>query len=103
HALGGDHELLARQVPDGGAQSALGGAAHVDVGGVEQVDAELEGAMDDAGALGFVHRAAVGGPRSERDFRNLETAATEGAMIHVDSRSSWSRGPGFLGTLKYHH
>ena len=82
HHLGRDHDLLARQSGECLAEQRLGPAAHVDVGGVEQVDAELEGAAHDANRLGVLGVAAERGPRTERDLRDLETAVSERAVVH---------------------
>ncbi len=40
--LGGDHHLVARDAAQRVAQRLLGGAVRVDVGGVEEIDAEIE-------------------------------------------------------------
>ena len=48
HALGRDHELLARRVAQRDGEHALGLALRVHVRGVEQVDARVERVAHDA-------------------------------------------------------
>ena len=81
--LGGEDVGIARAAGERLAEEGLGGAAAVDVGGVDEVDADLEGAIE-AGARGLrLDADAVGQPRPERDFGDLEIAGAELPVSHV--------------------
>src|SRR5206468_10235073 len=56
-----------------------------DVGGVERLDPEREGAMDEGPRLDVVDRAAVRGPGAERDLGDLEAGVAERAVVHRPS------------------
>jgi hypothetical protein len=65
------------------AEKCLGGAAAVDVRGVDEVDADLEGLVD-AGARGRVVDAhSVGQPGAERDLGDLKVARAELPVAHA--------------------
>src|SRR5436309_2245897 len=85
HHLGRDHDLLARDRLERGPERPLRAPTGVDVGGVEQVDPELEGAMDDGTRLDVVDRAAVRGPGADRDLGDLEAGVAERAVVHRPS------------------
>ena len=82
--LSGDDDFVAGdvQVLEGLAEGFFALAFGVDIGGVEEVDAPLKGAVDDARGRGPVHRAAERGPRPEAELRDLETRAAETAIVH---------------------
>ena len=60
--LGRQHVGIARPPGQDLAEEALGGAAAIDVGGVDEVDAELEGAIDAGRGLCAIDADAVGQP-----------------------------------------
>ena len=64
---------------------ALGEAVAVDVGGIEEVDAGVEGCMERGkrGVLvGASPLAATDGPGAEADLRNIPPRPTESACVH---------------------
>jgi 2-polyprenyl-6-methoxyphenol hydroxylase-like FAD-dependent oxidoreductase len=76
--LGGDHDLVAdgrQRFPDQG----FVGPGTVDLGSIEQGDAEVVGAADDAYALGLFRRLAVG--RSETQDPKAEFGHLQGAQL----------------------
>jgi hypothetical protein len=88
--LGGDHHLVAARVVEQRlADDLLAGAVGVDVGGVEEVDAEVERLPDERPARGLAHRprvvAAVGRAEAhaaEAEAGNLEAGAAEAGGRH---------------------
>ena len=82
--LGGDEERLRSFAAEAG-NEALGEAIAVDVGGVEEVDAGVEGRVEGSHRLGLVGPAplaAADGPGTEADFRNVPAGSTERACFH---------------------
>ena len=70
--LGGDHDLilaLALQLRD----QALAPPHAVDIGGVDEVDAAIDGLMESGERFGIVNGSpgAADGPRAKTDFGNL--------------------------------
>ncbi len=63
--FGRDDELVAGQGGDRIAEGALGLPLGVDVGGIEEIDAELEGMGDESCRLAPVDLRAEGQPRAE--------------------------------------
>jgi tRNA-(ms[2]io[6]A)-hydroxylase len=80
--LGGDHQVAAGDRAQRLAEHLLGLARGIDVGGVEQVDAEVVGAVHDlAGGLAVDARSERE-PRAERDFADQQATASERAVLH---------------------
>src|SRR5882757_1977725 len=76
--LGGDHDLVAdgrQRFPEQG----FVGPGTVDLGRIEQGDAEVVGAANDADALGLFRRLAVG--RSEAQCPKAEFGHLQGAQL----------------------
>jgi hypothetical protein len=82
-ALAREHEPLPRQRRDRAAEHGLAFAEPVDVGGVEQVDAQLERVGDQPSGRFAVDRAAEREPGAEPDGADLEPGATEVAVLHA--------------------
>ena len=82
--LGGEDVGIARAIGERLAKEDLGGAAAVDIGGVDEVDAEIEGAIEAGARRIGLDADAIGEPGAERDFRNFEIACAELAVFHVD-------------------
>ena len=61
----GQDNLMARQFAQAFTDGFLGLARRIDVRGVEEVDAEIEGAMDESGGLREVDSRAEGQPGSQ--------------------------------------
>ncbi len=66
------------------AEQLFVGVRTVHIGGVEEVDAEIEGAMDDGDVLRVVGRPVEVGHAhaAEADGRDGGAAGTEGARVH---------------------
>src|SRR4029450_4819644 len=64
------------------APGRLGGAAAIDVGGVTEVDADLERGVGARPGLLESHPAREGQPRAERDLRDLQGRGAELAISH---------------------
>ena len=86
-ALGGDDELFAdggAQVLEGLAHDAFGLAVVVDVGGVDEVGAVLDGGADHRGGGGLVGGAAEGhgaqGERGDADAGSAEVTGLHGGV-----------------------
>ena len=91
--LRGEDELLASEALEDFPPGRLRRAGAVDVGGVEEVDADLEGGAGAGLGLLALHPTRVGEPGAERDLRDLEVRVAEPAELH-------RRGPyptGFVG------
>src|ERR1043165_6894855 len=84
--LGRDDDLVARHALERAADDAFGA---VDFRGVEEVDAEVEGAADDIRALLFggavAHAEAARPAAAEPGDGDLETGSPERDVIHVSS------------------
>ncbi len=80
--LGGEDVAVARAAGEDLPPGGLGGAAAVDVGGVEEVDADLEGGVGAGAGLVGLDAAGVGQPRPEGDLRYLEVRTAELAITH---------------------
>ena len=74
--LGGQHDLVATPV-DGPADQLLGHPVAVGVGGVDQVDAPVEGGVDDGHALVGVGARCGEGHGAEPEGRHLGPAGAE--------------------------
>ena len=74
-----------RRLPERLAERLLRGAHAVALGGVEAVDAEVEGPADRAAELGLVDVAVAAAdlPAAEADGRDLEPGASEWSKLHV--------------------
>jgi hypothetical protein len=73
------------------AEHLLGAALAVKVRGVEEVDLELEGGVDET-RCGFLAEArAERRPRAETDLRDAEIAVADAAILHYCSVSIWAR------------
>src|SRR5690606_12550341 len=79
--LGGHDDLVAAAF-DGPADGLLGPAAGVRVGGVDEVDAQVQRPVNDALDAGRVHLAAEL-VRADTDNRNLKTGAAQSAILHA--------------------
>ena len=73
---------MAGQGGDGFAQRRFGRAVLIDVGGIEEVDPEIEGSMDQSSCLGVVDAAAKREPGAKGDLADLQTAPPQGACSH---------------------
>lgn len=69
------------------ADEALAAAAAVAGGGVDEVAAEVEGAVEGGERIGvgLVAPGAADGPGPEADFRDGPGVLAEGAVVHVDN------------------
>ena len=65
------------------AQELLGVAPAVDVGRVEEVDAQVEGVVDARPGVVQVDAPAVGEPRAQADDRDDQFAVAEFPVLHV--------------------
>jgi hypothetical protein len=74
---------VARAVGEHFAQKLFRAAARVDVGGVDEVDPDLERLRDASFGLIAWDAATVGQPRAEADLRDLELARAEPAVAHA--------------------
>ena len=72
--LGGEHVGGALAPGERLAQQRLGRAPSIDVGGVDEVDAGLEGGIDAGLGLSGLDATRVGEPRAEADLGDLEVA-----------------------------
>jgi hypothetical protein len=93
--LGGQHHLVAA-VLDGPADELLVVPAAVHVGGVEEVDAEVEGAVDDRDGLLLVALAVELGHAhaAEPESRHLRPVLAQSALVHFSSPPVTSLGAG---------
>ena len=83
-----EHVRVARPRREQLAEELLGRAAPVDVRGVDEVDPELEGAIDTGCRSLAQDAAAVGQPGAEADLGDGECARAEPAVLHaVGSRT----------------
>jgi hypothetical protein len=91
--LGGDHHLVAPgKLAHRAAQELFAGAVGVDVGGVEEVDAGLEGLAVQRAAALFVHgplvraalRVAVG-HAAQAEAGDLQAGLAESCVFHAFS------------------
>src|SRR5208283_2429151 len=94
--LGRDDQVFPpRQVPQRPARDLLAGAQRVDVGRVEEVDAELEGALEEGPRLVLAQRPLPAGRlaghrrggvsvahATEADARNGEASRAEASVFH---------------------
>src|SRR4051812_30410550 len=80
--LGGQDVRAAVVAAQRPADDPLGVAAAVHVGGVEEVDAELVGAVDARLSRGVLDVPAVGQPRPQRDLGDLHAGGAEAAVVH---------------------
>ena len=90
--LGGDdHFVAVGEVADGAAQDFLAVAVGIGVGGVEEVDAQLQRALDKWTRLLFRQRPGVGtaigiaiGHAAQADARYFHSRASESCVVHND-------------------
>ncbi len=107
--LGGDDGVFAFGVGfEEAAEDLFAGADGVDVGGVEEVDAEVEGLFEEGLAVGFVERPGVAagaeragrrdavGHAAEADAGDFEAGFAEIDIFHADSLG-WQGTPLPLG------
>src|SRR5207244_7971683 len=87
-ALGGDHHVLpADSGPQRLREHTLGRAEAVALGGVEEVDAEVEGAVDGRGGGVDVDSAPLTaeGPGPEAQSREVKIGGSEANDVHDSS------------------
>ncbi len=110
--LGRDHDLVpSGEVAQGAADDLLARAVGIGVGGVEEVDAELEGSFDERPALFFVERpgmrASLRHPvahAAEADARDLEAGLSEIDVFHqVVSCQGRGNLDSVIWSLTYHN
>src|ERR671917_821702 len=99
--LGGEKKGVALEALEGVADDLLGRAPHVDVGGVEKVDAEVVGPVDAGRRLLFGDAPAVGEPASEGDLADLHPAPAQPPVLHrtppfLRDKVLWYTEPGPL-------
>ena len=101
--LGRDHHLVApREVEQRAADDLFAGAVRIDVGGVEEVDAEVERLLDERPARRLAERprvvAALGlavAHAAQADARDVEAGAAELDVVHgCSARSAVGGLPG---------
>jgi hypothetical protein len=80
--LGRQYVGVARPARQNLSEEGFRGAPAIDIGRVDEVDAKLERAIDAGDGVLARHADAIGQPRSERDFRNLEIAGAKLAVLH---------------------
>src|SRR5262249_18476497 len=88
--LGRDHDVLAtREVLDRPAEKLLARAVGIDVGGIEEIDAAFERALDEGATLLLIEGpgmiAAIShtvAHAAEADARHLEARAAEFHIVH---------------------
>lgn len=90
--LGRDHHLVARnaEVADGLTKDPLALAARIDIGGVDEIDAGVEGRLDQRVGLVLAQLAdlaphalrAAEGHGAEAEFGDQEAARAESAVTH---------------------
>ena len=81
----GDDDNVVPVALQGVAHEGFGRAEAVGDGGVEEGDAEVEGAADGGGGLVVVDGSVAGaahGPAAESESRNLEAGVAKGAVLH---------------------
>src|SRR4029079_13481543 len=83
--LGREDVRVARAAAEDLAPGTLSGAAAVDVGGVEEVDARLECRIRTPARLLEADAARIREPRPEGDFRDLEVRRAQLAVAHLRS------------------
>ena len=95
--LGREHDLVAA-VADGAAHELLVVPGAVDVGGVEQVDAEVERAVDRRDAVGLVRAAVRAGHRHAAQADRRDVGAHLAELPHRDRHPlDRVRGPLYRG------
>src|SRR5947209_3982096 len=72
--LGREHERVPRAAREHLTEELLRASAGVDVRGVDEVDAGVEGGRDTGVGLVALHRTAVGQPGAETDLGDVELA-----------------------------
>ena len=93
--LGGDHHLVADRLQRF-ADDLFVRVRAIDLGGVEEGDAALEGRPDQADRIRRLHRLAVGLAHphaAEADGRDFEAAVSEFALLHCRSPSESGQAP----------
>src|SRR6201999_2375088 len=95
--LGREDVALARMGREDLTPGGLGGAAAIDVGGVEEVDPGIEGGLGAGAGLLELDPAGVGEPGAEGDLRYLEVRTAQLAKTHV---SPSSRGVSARGSTR---
>src|SRR6185437_4520218 len=81
--FGGDDDILLTLLPEAG-DEALAAAHAVDVGGVDEVDAGVDGGVEGGHRVVVIDCApcAADGPCAEADVRNLPGGTSELAVVH---------------------
>jgi hypothetical protein len=88
--LGRQHDLLALgEIAQGAADDLLAGAVGVDVGGVDEIDAEFQCLLDERPTLLLIKGPEMGaalrhaiGHAAEADAGNLEASLAEPDVVH---------------------
>jgi len=81
-ALRGQHDMMSGQVGERLADREFRFALRIDVGGVEEVDAEVEGLMQQSRGLRVVDTGTQCQPRAQRYFADLKAASAQRACSH---------------------
>ena len=79
-----EHVRVARAASQHAAEELLGGATPVHVRGIDEVDAEREGAIDARQGAVVADPAAEREPGAEADLGDDQVAGAEAAVLHVD-------------------
>ena len=94
--LAGDHHLVAAgEIAQGAPQDFFAGAGGVEVGGIEEVDPQFEGAADEWAAGFFIQRPlpALGGApvahAPQADARDFEAGVAKAGVLHGFAPVSW--------------
>ncbi len=100
--FGGQHDVIAPATGQGLADDLLGLAGRIHVGGVHEVDARIEGPMDDPGRVLVVRDSErPEHHRTETERTDLHAGTAENAISHAWTlRAGAARhcgGPGLLG------
>ena len=80
--FGGDHDVASRYPAQRLPQRRFGLAVRVDICGVEEVDAKIEGAVDDFARSISIELGAEGQPGTQSYFAHLQAAAAESSILH---------------------
>jgi hypothetical protein len=83
HQLGRQDIAVARTAGELLAEHGFGGAPAIDIGGIDEIDPEIEGPIQTGLGLVRLDADAIGQPRAEGDLRDLEVAGAELTVLHA--------------------